>query len=62
MRGRAGKAESLTSSPRERKLIIVGRTERTLAQSANELGHGTVYYVLDTGNISAIPPSTQKVI
>jgi short-subunit dehydrogenase involved in D-alanine esterification of teichoic acids len=45
-----------------KKVIIVGRTEKTLAQSAKELGHGTVYFVLDTGNIPAIPSFIQKVI
>jgi NADP-dependent 3-hydroxy acid dehydrogenase YdfG len=34
-----------------KKVIIVGRTEKTLSQTAKELGHGTAYYVLDTGKV-----------
>ncbi|KAI9051420.1 hypothetical protein LZ554_004466 [Drepanopeziza brunnea f. sp. 'monogermtubi'] len=45
-----------------KKVIIVGRTEKTLAQAAQDLGHDTKYYVLDTGNVSAIPTFCQKVI
>ncbi|CZS97335.1 related to oxidoreductase [Rhynchosporium graminicola] len=44
------------------KVIIVGRTEKTLAEAAKELGNDTVYYVLDTGNIPAIQDFCQKVI
>ncbi|KAL2075703.1 hypothetical protein VTL71DRAFT_646 [Oculimacula yallundae] len=43
-------------------VIIVGRTEKTLIEAAKELGNDTAYYVLDTGNISAIPEFCQKVI
>ncbi|PVH89772.1 NAD(P)-binding protein [Cadophora sp. DSE1049] len=45
-----------------KSVIIVGRTEKTLAQAAKELGNNTSYYVLDTGNISAIPEFCQKAI
>lgn len=45
-----------------KKVIIVGRTEDKLVQTAKVLGHGTVYYVLDTGKISEIPSFVQKVI
>lgn len=43
-------------------VIIVGRTEKTLAQAAQDLGHGTKYYVLDTGKIPDISAFCQKVI
>ena len=39
---------------------IVGRTEKTLTQAAKELGNNTAYYVLDPGNISAIPEFCKK--
>ncbi|KAK2629277.1 hypothetical protein QTJ16_000097 [Diplocarpon rosae] len=45
-----------------KSVIIVGRTEKTLAQAAKDLGHGTSYFVLDTGNIAAIPDFCKKVI
>jgi NADP-dependent 3-hydroxy acid dehydrogenase YdfG len=45
-----------------KKLTIVGRTEKSLAQTAQELGHNTTYYVLDTGNISAIHEFVKSVI
>ena len=38
-----------------KKVIIVGRTEAKLQSAAKEMGHSTTYYVLDTGNITAIP-------
>ncbi|KAG4423008.1 hypothetical protein IFR04_003920 [Cadophora malorum] len=41
---------------------MVGRTEKTLTQAAKELGNNTAYYVLDPGNISAIPEFCKKVI
>jgi short-subunit dehydrogenase involved in D-alanine esterification of teichoic acids len=45
-----------------KSVILVGRTEKTLAQTAKELSHGTTYYVLDTGAISSIPSFIQKVL
>ncbi|TVY94312.1 putative oxidoreductase [Lachnellula willkommii] len=45
-----------------KKVIIVGRTEKNLAQTAKELGHGTPYYVLDTGDIPSIPSFIKKVL
>ena len=44
-----------------KKVIIVGRTEKSLSQTAKELGHGTSYYVLDTGSISSIPSFIEKI-
>lgn len=43
-------------------MIIVGRTESKLETAAKEIGHSTQYYVLDTGNISAIPSPIKQVI
>ena len=60
--GGIGRAMSEYLIAQGKKVIIVGRTEKTLAQTAKELGHGTVYYLLDTGNISDIPYFVQKVI
>lgn len=45
-----------------KSVIIVGRTEKTLAQAAKELGNNTAYYVLDTGKIPDISSFCQKVI
>ncbi|MCJ1248193.1 hypothetical protein MMC30_005410 [Trapelia coarctata] len=44
----------------DKKVIIAGRTESNLQKMAQELGHGTAYYVLDTGNISAISSFVKK--
>lgn len=38
-----------------KKIITVGWTESKLQCAAQELGHNTTYYVLDTGNIGTIP-------
>lgn len=43
------------------QVIIVGRTESTLKESAKEIG-ATAYYVLDTGDVPAIEPFVKKVI
>lgn len=45
-----------------KKVIIVGRTESTLEKAAKELGHDTSHYVLDTGDISAIPAFVSRVV
>jgi NADP-dependent 3-hydroxy acid dehydrogenase YdfG len=37
-----------------KKVIIVRRTESNLQTASKELGHGTSYYVLDTGFIKDI--------
>lgn len=42
-------------------MIIVGRTESNLQETAKHLGHNTAYYVLDTGNVSSIPAFVAKV-
>jgi len=38
-----------------KQVIIVGRTESKLQEAAKNLGSGTVYYVLDTGDIENVP-------
>lgn len=43
------------------KVIIVGRTEDKLKKAAEELGHNTGYYVLDTGDIPKIATFVKKV-
>ena len=45
-----------------KSIIIVGRTESKLQTATKELGHGTTYYTLDTGDISAIPSFVKSVI
>jgi short-subunit dehydrogenase involved in D-alanine esterification of teichoic acids len=45
-----------------KQVIIVGRTEKTLAETAKELGHGTTYYTLDTGKTSEIPSFVERVV
>jgi short-subunit dehydrogenase involved in D-alanine esterification of teichoic acids len=44
-----------------KKVIIVGRTESNLKATAAEIG-AAAYYVLDTGNISAIPAFIKKLV
>jgi short-subunit dehydrogenase involved in D-alanine esterification of teichoic acids len=44
-----------------KKVIIAGRTESKLQESAKEIG-ATAYYVLDTGDVSSIPDFTKKLI
>lgn len=43
------------------KVIIVGRTEDKLKKASEELGNGTTYYVLDTGDIPKIADFVKKV-
>jgi len=45
-----------------KKVIIVGRTKSKLVDAAKKLGHGTAYYVLDTGDIPSIDPFIKKVV
>lgn len=45
-----------------KKVIIAGRTEAKLQEAAQTLGHGTTYYVLDTGSISSIPAFISRVL
>ncbi|KAK9893976.1 NAD(P)-binding protein [Cystobasidium minutum MCA 4210] len=59
--GGIGKAISQWLVNQGKKVIIVGRTESTLKDSANEIG-ATGYYVLDTGDIPAIEPFVKKVL
>ena len=60
--GGLGKAMAEYLISQGKKVIIAGRTESTLKTAASELGHDTPYYVLDTGNISAIPSFVEKLV
>lgn len=59
--GGLGRAMAETLISRGKKVIIAGRTESKLASAAKELGHDTAYYVLDTGDVSAIAPFIKRV-
>ncbi|KAI9753638.1 MAG: ribonuclease T2-like [Chaenotheca gracillima] len=45
-----------------KEVIIVGRTESKLQTAAKEMGGRATYYVLDTGNISAIPEFVARIV
>ncbi|KAI9863749.1 MAG: hypothetical protein M1824_006346 [Vezdaea acicularis] len=45
-----------------KRVIIAGRTESKLASAAKSLGHDTPYYVLDTGDVAAIPSFVGKLV
>lgn len=51
-------AEYLISQGKQ--VIIVGRTESSLQKTSSEIG-ATAYYILDTGNLDAIPSFITKV-
>jgi short-subunit dehydrogenase involved in D-alanine esterification of teichoic acids len=55
-----GKAMSEYFLSLGKKVIILGRTESHLEKAAREMGN-IPYYVLDTGNISAIPGFVERV-
>jgi short-subunit dehydrogenase involved in D-alanine esterification of teichoic acids len=59
--GGIGKALAQQLIKDGKKVIIAGRTESKLQQSAQEIG-ATAYYVLDTGDISSIPSFTKNLI
>jgi short-subunit dehydrogenase involved in D-alanine esterification of teichoic acids len=59
--GGLGKAMAESLIKQGKKVIVVGRTEETLKKTAEELGHNTAYYKLDTGDISSIPSFVKKV-
>ncbi|KAL1598608.1 hypothetical protein SLS60_007748 [Paraconiothyrium brasiliense] len=59
--GGIGKALSQQLMKDGKKVIIVGRTESTLKETAKDIG-ATAYYVLDTGDIRSIPKFVQKLI
>jgi len=44
-----------------KKIIIAGRTKSKLQDAAKKLEHNTAYYVLDTGDVKAIPAFIKKV-
>jgi short-subunit dehydrogenase involved in D-alanine esterification of teichoic acids len=58
--GGIGKALSQRLIKDGKKVIIVGRTESTLKETAKEIG-AAAYYVLDTGDIQSIPDFVQKI-
>ncbi|MCJ1275926.1 hypothetical protein MMC21_003731 [Puttea exsequens] len=59
--GGIGKALAEWLLSQGKKVIIVGRTESKLQAAAQELGHSTPYYVLDTGEISTVPSFIEQV-
>lgn len=59
--GGIGKALAQWLTSQGKKVIIVGRTEKKLESTAQELGNNTIYYVLDTGNLEAIPKFIETV-
>lgn len=58
--GGIGKALSQQLIKDGKKVIIAGRTESKLKDSAKEIG-ATAYYVLDTGNVSSISEFVKKI-
>jgi short-subunit dehydrogenase involved in D-alanine esterification of teichoic acids len=59
--GGIGKALAQQLIKDGKKVIIVGRTESKLQESAKEIG-AAAYYVLDTGDIASVPDFTKKLI
>lgn len=58
--GGIGKALSQQLIKDGKKVIIAGRTESKLKDTAKEIG-ATAYYVLDTGDVSSIPDFIKKI-
>jgi short-subunit dehydrogenase involved in D-alanine esterification of teichoic acids len=59
--GGIGKALSQQLIKDGKKVIIAGRTESNLQSALKEMG-AAAYYVLDTGDVAAIPAFAQKLI
>jgi short-subunit dehydrogenase involved in D-alanine esterification of teichoic acids len=59
--GGIGKALSQRLIRDGKHVILAGRTESTLAATAQEIG-AAAYYVLDTGNVAAIPAFVHKLV
>jgi short-subunit dehydrogenase involved in D-alanine esterification of teichoic acids len=59
--GGIGKALAQQLIKDGKKVIIAGRTESKLRKTQKEIG-AAAYYVLDTGDVSAIPNFTKKLI
>ena len=57
--GGIGKAIAKHLISEGKKVIIAGRTEKNLQETGQEIGAD--YYVLDTGNVQAIPGFVQKI-
>ncbi|WWC71770.1 uncharacterized protein I206_105729 [Kwoniella pini CBS 10737] len=58
--GGLGKAMATELLKQGKKVIIAGRTEKTLSETAKEIG-ATGYYVLDTGDIPSIASFVSKI-
>ncbi|GAM88300.1 hypothetical protein ANO11243_063330 [Dothideomycetidae sp. 11243] len=58
--GGIGKALAQHLVSQGKKVIIAGRTEKNLQESSKEIGCAA-YYVLDTGDMQAIPKTIQKI-
>jgi short-subunit dehydrogenase involved in D-alanine esterification of teichoic acids len=58
--GGIGKAISQQLIADGKKVIIAGRTESTLKDTAKDIG-AAAYYTLDTGSVSSIPAFVQKI-
>lgn len=56
-----GKAIAQYLISKDKKVIIVGRTESSLQKTTKEIG-ATAYYVLDTGKVDTISAFTKKLI
>ncbi len=58
--GGIGKAISQYFIKKGKKVIIAGRTESKLQETAKEIG-AAAYYVIDTGKVADIPPFIEKI-
>lgn len=58
--GGIGKAISQYFISKGKKVIIAGRTESKLKETAKEIG-AVAYYVLDTGKVADIPPFIETI-
>lgn len=58
--GGIGKAISQYFISKGKNVIIAGRTESKLRETAQEIG-AAAYYVLDTGKVADIPPFLEKI-
>ncbi|KAF2152026.1 NAD(P)-binding protein [Myriangium duriaei CBS 260.36] len=58
--GGIGKAMAQHLISQGKKVIIAGRTEKKLQETSTEIGC-QAYYVLDTGDVKAIPDFVQKI-
>jgi short-subunit dehydrogenase involved in D-alanine esterification of teichoic acids len=59
--GGLGRAMAEWLLSKGKQVIIVGRTEANLKKAVDEMGPKAKYYVLDTGDVKAIPEFVEKV-